>query len=380
MPSFNPATLTVQGKRKSFAVPGVSSLYLHVSETGTKTWLLKYKVDTVQRTYNIGRFPELPLATAKKEALRIRGSVSLGHDPQAERKEDRRALTIKALAAMYLEKHAKVRKKTWKSDERYLSRDVIPHCGNMTKVTRQDMGKLLDRVAERGAPISSNRLLAVLGSMFNWAICEGHLEDNPARMLSRRGVEKSRERVLSDEEIRTFWHGIKTAKQMSDPVRDLLRLALLTGQRIGEIARKPEIDNGVWILRQTKNSRTHRVPLAPMAAEVMSRRKDSYNKVAASHAWGRCRAKLGLSDARVHDLRRTMTSNLAELGVDRIVIGKMLNHISVDRATITGSVYDRYSYEKEKLAAFEVWEARLLSIIQDPERVSSTPERCVATI
>jgi integrase len=371
MPSFNPATLTVEGKRKSFAVPGVSSLYLRVSPTGTKTWLLKYKVGTVQRKYTIGRFPELPLATAKKEALRIRGSVSLGHDPQAERKEDRKALTVKAIAAMYLEKHAKLRKKTWKSDERYLNRDVIPHCGNMTKVTRQDVGKLLDRVAERGAPIGSNRLLAVLGSMFNWAIREGHLEDNPARMISRRGVERSRERVLSDEEIRIFWHGIKTAKPMSDPVRDLLRLALLTGQRIGEIARKPEIDGGgpggypVWILRQTKNSRTHRVPLAPMAAEVMSRRKDSYNKVAASHAWGRCRAKLGLSDARVHDLRRTMASNLAELGVDRIVIGKMLNHISVDRATITGSVYDRYSYEREKLAAFEVWEAKVLSIIQE---------------
>ena len=138
MPNFNPATLTVEGKRKSFAVPGVSSLYLRVSETGTKTWILKYKAGSAQRKYTIGRYPELSLPVAKKEALRIRGSVSLGHDPQAERREDRKALTVKAMAAMYLEKHSKIRKKTWKCDERSLSRDVIPHIGNLTKVTRPD--------------------------------------------------------------------------------------------------------------------------------------------------------------------------------------------------------------------------------------------------
>src|SRR5262245_54781547 len=86
MPNFNPATLTVTGKRKSFAVPGVSSLYLRVSESGTKTWTLKYKAGGTQRKYTIGRYPELSLAVAKKEALRLRGSVSLGNDPQGERK------------------------------------------------------------------------------------------------------------------------------------------------------------------------------------------------------------------------------------------------------------------------------------------------------
>jgi integrase len=252
MPSFNPAALTAKGKRKSFPVPGVSSLYLRVSETGTKTWIIKYKAGSIQRKYTIGRYPELSLPVAKKEALRIRGSVSLGHDPQAERKEDRKALTVKAIAALYIEKHAKPRKRTWENDQRMLNRDVIPHIGNMTKVTRQDVAKLIDRVAERGAPIASNRLLACISTMFNFAIREGHLEVNPANMISRRGVERSRERVLSDEEIRTFWHGIATASPMSEPVRDVLRLALVTGQRIGECSRKPEVDNGVWILRQTR--------------------------------------------------------------------------------------------------------------------------------
>ena len=364
MPNFNPATLTVEGKRKSFAVPGVSSLYLRVSETGTKTWILKYKAGSAQRKYTIGRFPELSLPVAKKEALRIRGSVSLGHDPQAERREDRKALTVKAMAAMYLEKHSKVRKKTWKCDERSLRRDVLPYIGNLTKVTRQDIAKLIDRVADRGSPIGSNRLLSFLRCMFNWAIREGHLEVNPANMISRRGVEKSRERVLSEEEIRTFWHGIKPAKPMGDGVRDLLRLALLTGQRIGECSRKPEVDGGIWILRETKNKRTHRVPLAPMAADVMLRRHESFSRHAATRAWARTRKQMNLGDACVHDLRRTMASNLARLGVDRVVIGKCLNHVSVDRATITGAVYDRYDYEKEKLAAFTLWEHDLLRIIE----------------
>jgi integrase len=364
MPNFNPASLSVKGKRKSFPVPGVSSLYLRVSERGTKTWLLKYKIGSTQRKYTIGRYPELSLTVAKKEALRIRGAVSLGHDPQEERREERKALTVKAIAALYIEKHAKPRKRTWRGDEKQLNRDVIPHIGNMTKVTRQDIGKLIDRVVERGSPIASNRLLACLRCMFNWAIREGIIEDNPARMISRRGVEQSRERVLSNEEIRRFWNGLATAKPISDGVRDLLRLALLTGQRIGEVAQMPEVENGIWILRHTKSKRTHRVPLAPMAAEIMSRRRDSFSSHAATRAWGRVRTQLQLGDARVHDLRRTMASNMAALGVDRIVIAKCLNHVSIDRATVTGAVYDRHSYEKEKLAAFTLWEAELLRIVQ----------------
>jgi hypothetical protein len=94
-------------------VPGVSSLYLRVSETGTKTWLLKYKIGSVQRKYTIGRYPELSLSIAKKEALRLRGSVSLGHDPQEERRQNRKALTVKAIAELYIEKHAKPKKRTW---------------------------------------------------------------------------------------------------------------------------------------------------------------------------------------------------------------------------------------------------------------------------
>lgn len=364
MPTFNPASLTVTGKRKSFTVPGVSSLYLRVSETGTKTWLLKYKAGSVQRKYTIGRYPELSLATAKKEALRIRGAVSLGNDPQEERKAERKALTIKAIAELYIEKHAKPRKRTWDADDKQLKRDVIPHIGSMTKVTRQDVAKLIDRVADRGSPIASNRLLACLRCMFNWAIREGLIEDNPARMISKRGVEQSRDRILTPVEIKRFWCGIDTASPMSNDVRDLLRLALLTGQRIGEVAQKPEVDNGVWVLRHTKNKRLHRVPLAPIATEVMSRRKGSFSSHAGTRAWSRVRASLDLSDVRVHDLRRTVASNMAELGVDRIVIAKCLNHVSIDRATVTGAVYDRYNYEKEKRAAFEAWEQRLLSITQ----------------
>jgi integrase len=372
MPAFNPASLSVKGKRKSFAVPSVSSLYLRVSETGTKTWLLKYKVGSVQRKYTIGRYPELSLTVAKKEALRIRGSVSLGHDPQEERREDRKALTIKAIAELYIEKHAKPRKRTWANDAKQLKRDVLPHIGNLTKVTRQDVAKLIDRVNDRGSPIASNRLLACLSAMFNWAIREGLLEDNPARMISKRGVEQSRDRILTPVEIRRFWRGIDNAHPMSEPVRDLLRLALLTGQRRGEIAQKPEVDNGTWVLRHTKNNRTHRVPLAPMAAEIMSRRKGSFSAHSATRAWDRVRASLGLSDVRVHDLRRTFASNLAQLGVDRVVIAKCLNHVSIDRATITGAVYDRYNYEREKLAAFSLWEQTLAIIIQEDEADTST--------
>jgi integrase len=168
---------------------------------------------------------------------------------------------------------------------------------------------------------------------------------------------------LSEEEIAAFWHGLAPAKPMSDGVRDLLRIALLTGQRIGEVTRKPEIADGVWILRQTKNGHLHRVPLMPMAAEIFARRKRSYGGHAATRAWTRVRASLGLADVNVHDLRRTMASQMASLGVDRVVIGKCLNHVSVDRATVTGAVYDRHGYDKEKRTAFALWEEKLDKVI-----------------
>jgi integrase len=363
MPSFNPANIIVTGKRKSFAVPGVSSLYLRVSENGTKTWTLKYKLGSLQRKYTIGRFPELSLAVAKKEALRLRGVISLGSDPQGERKAKRAALTVKEIADLYIQKHAMPKKRTWEADRRHLDRDVLPFIGNQSEVTRRDIAELLDRVADRGSPIASNRLMACVRGMFNWAIREGYVEHNPAQNLSRRGIERSRERVLSDDEIVRFWQGLPKAKPMSEEVRDLLRIALLTGQRIGEVTRRPEIADGVWILRQTKNGHVHRVPLLPMAAAIFARRTQGYGRFAATRAWTRVRASLGFADVNVHDLRRTMASQMASLGIDRVVIGKCLNHISIDRATITGAVYDRYSYEKEKVEAFRRWEEKLEHLI-----------------
>ena len=360
-------------------VPGFG---LRLTAGGAKSFILNYRNrDGTQRRLTIGRFPSLSATAARQQARELKAKVELGGDPLAAQGEHRRALTFRGLVDLFAERHL-ANMKQGQETERYLRRYAIPSFGKLKAagVKRQEIIHLVEKKATT-APVAANRLLSSIRRMYNWGIRRGLIESNPCALTQPPTVEKSRDRVLSDDEIREFWMNVDSASRMSDGVRTALRLLLVLGQRPSEICGMEwtELDakRGWWEIpgERTKSERVHRIPITALAAELIGKQPKTNAWVfssslksrplqvhALSHALRHNREHFGLQRFTPHDLRRTCASHLAAVGVERFLIGRVLNH--ADRE-ITG-IYDRYSYDKEKRRALEKWERKLRSIIGTP--------------
>ena len=306
-------------------------------------------------------------------------AASDGKDLEAEKEEKRNQPTFRYVATEYLEKHAKVKKRKWKEDERLIHKELLPHWDRRKadKITRRDVIEVLDGIANRGAPIQANRVLSLISKIFNWAIGRDLVENNPARLVAKPGKESRRERVLSEEEIRLVWDAFK----LQSPVTGtMLMLRLLTAQRGGEIEsmawKDLDLENGWWTIpgEIAKNGLAHRVPLTPMALKMLSQLQPISGTgrwvfpsptVKGQHITNVQKAAIrvkqlsGVEDFVLHDLRRTAASYMASGGVNRLVLGKVLNHVD---SSVT-AVYDRHGYDAEKRNALERWNGRLMEII-----------------
>jgi integrase len=266
-----------------------------------------------------------------------------------------------------------------------LRRELIPALGDRRaeEVHRTDVADLLDKVAIR-APVLANRLQNTISSVFSWALSEGLVTSNPVTGLRKRTKEVAKERVLSDDEIRRFWQATEVA---SPAFRDTLRLILLTGQRPGECAgiraEEVEIRAGLWTIPadRTKNKIEHTVPLVGQALAIViqlaetrktgrlivtprGKELTSQNLAKAMEA---LREGLFAEAVTPHDLRRTAATLMGRLEIDQMTIGRVLNHASTTKATVTGSVYDRHSYIPQKRRALEALDTELHQILMATE-------------
>jgi integrase len=359
----------------------------------TKSWSFVYrpKGSLKQRRYTIGDYPAWSLSQARDKALALRHAVQDGGDPVTERKSRREVLTLAALAERFIAKHAKPRLRTWQKYEALLRSHVLPVLGERPAeaVTRAEVANLLDKVAER-APIAANRTQNTLSSLYAWAISEGLAAVNPIQGLRPRAEEVVKDRVLTDDELRSFWTGTE-----SIPVgyRDAFRLILLTGQRPGECAgiSADELDDArrLWTIpaSRSKNKRAHVVPLVGRAHEIIAQLADGKRKgallttprggepsvVDLAKAFERLRSGgLFQSPVTAHDLRRTAATLMARLEIDRLTIAYVLNHASLTKRTVTGSTYDRHDYLPQMRRALEALDAevaRIVSGVAMPENV-----------
>jgi integrase len=267
-----------------------------------------------------------------------------------------------------------------------LEKDVLPALAlePLEAITRADIGEIIQKIVARGSPIQANRTYEIVRRLYNWALGTGLVETTPCLGLKAPCSEKSRERSLSSEEIQRLWQQLPKAP-MTWHVAQILRLCLVTAQRVGEVAgaRKSEIhlSDRVWRLPgfRVKNGCAHNVPLSAFAIELFreaiarsapdddlifgthfTKRPITANAV--SRAMNRSLGILGLDDVIPHDLRRTVATGMAKLGVTRLVVDKVLNHVSADRSTIAG-VYDRHAYEEEKRQALGAWSSYVQSIL-----------------
>jgi integrase len=356
-------------------------LYLVVQPSGARSWAVRYRHHNKSRKMTIGSYPVFNLAQAREAAGKALRTLAEGRDPGRERQEAR-ADTVEAIAAQFIERYSKRhnRPRTVATNETLLRQHVLPHWRGRTirDIRRRDVVDLVDGIA-RKYPVAANRVLFCVSKMFNWALSCDIIEASPAAGVPAPSPEHARERVLGDDEIHRVWHG---AVALGFPYGPIAQLLLLTGQRRDEIVMmkwaEVDMDLRLWTLpaERVKNARTHTVPLSDAAMAVLNAVPHVGDYVFASPdgkrpGHGRGKERLdrlagNITPWRFHDLRRTVASGLARLGVSLPVIEKILNHTSGSFAGVVG-VYQRHDFADEKRKALEAWAAHVGNLASQQE-------------
>lgn len=366
--------LKSHGKRYEVFDTHVPGLAIRVSASGRKTFTLYYRHRGRMRRIGLGRYPDVSLEKARKLAIQQRGRILDGADPagekQAEHAHDDH--TVQALYELYRSRKEKVLR-SWSEVRRIMEKEVLPRWRHrrVADIRRRDVRELVEEKAQT-APIQGNRVLERISALFTFAVDQDWIEANPAWRIKKPGQERSRDRVLTRDELRELWSALHETEakhadgspkpRLSQTLNDVFLVMLLTAQRCGEVCQmqwsEVDLDTGWWLIPGdvAKNHDPHRVPLTAMALEILKRRAGA-KKAAAILCKG------GVSfHFRAHDLRRTAASYMGEAGVDRFHIAHVLNHRSVTHSTVT-AIYDRYRYDKEKRAALEKWGEVLTGIV-----------------
>jgi integrase len=356
---------------------------LRVSYNGRKSWIVLYRCNGVKGRLTLGRFEVIPLIEARENARDALKAAAVGENPAAAKHRNRQAPTFKQLADRYIEEYAKTRKRTWQKDRRLLDRNVIPALGRQKAhlITRADLRTELNKIKNRPAPVESNRTFEVVRRLFNWAIEEEIVSENPAAKLQKPAEEIPRERTLTANELQALWLALDRASII---VRGVFRLMLLSDQRRNEVSRMRWADldrrDRWWNIpaELTKTKRPYRVPLTPGMVVII----EEIERLSLDPEWVFPKAgggrpvpetnvtrpfrklirEAGIAHFMPHDLLHTVTSHMTAMGISQFDVSKVRHHTSRDSKTMT-SRYDHYAYDREKRRALDLWNARLLDMV-----------------
>lgn len=402
------------GQQEHFdaALPGFA---LRVSSTGSKSYVFNYRINGRRRRLTIGDVNTHTLADARDEARAARIYADKGLDPiqqrEAEKKRNSLAAlqTFKAAREEFLKRYTGSRSKPLKERtrteyKRYLEVDFADWDNRpISAITSQGVRSALRDIVDRKAPVGANRALAALRVFFNWAADEELIEASPAAGIKKLGSERdyrdgSNSRFLSADELKTIW----CACEPKDVFGDIVRILILTGQRKGEVMqmrwqdiseKKISLADGrtinatIWTIPGgvegvTKNQISHDVYLPALAVDIIRNRdeiKDNPYVFAGRrkgrHFNGFSKAKLeldlacGISDWRLHDLRRTFVTMLNDdpLRIRSEVVEAIVNHVTGHKAGVAG-VYNRATYDVERHAAMDAWGRYIEAIITGSPR------------
>jgi integrase len=377
----------------------MKGLALRVSEGGRKAWSFLFTSPKYGKRARItlGAYPATSLAVARARALEAKGHVEAGNDPRdVFAAQDASAMTMANLIDSYMEKHVRPNLKSAKHMEERLSANVTPAIGSikLADLHRRDINRAIDPIVGRNRPTQARLVYTDLRGMLNWAVARGDLDRNPMDGMTAPAQVAVRERALSDEEIKTLWNGLPTSLPKSKACQHIIKLCLVTAQRVGEVAgmRREELDlkPPTWSLpgSRTKNGHPHLVPLSDLALNILEEAiadvgeksemvflNDEGSGPLPAHAVartigraqqageGRPMGRFGIAHWTAHDLRRTALTGMAKLGVPPIVLGHVANHRTTTKAGVTLGVYIQHGYQKEVRDALELWADRLDAII-----------------
>ena len=288
-----------------------------------------------------------------------------------------------AAAALFIERYAKANTKeqTWRESERLLATHVLPlwRACSVQEIARRDVVELMDAIVDRGAPVSANRTLAVIRRMFAWLVERGVLVTNPCTDVKAPTAEKSRDRVLTDDELAAVF---RACESLNEPFGALIKLLALTAQRRDEVGqmswREVDLNARMWTIpkERAKNGIAHDVPLSEASVTVLAgirritgSRGLVFTTTGETPVSGFSKMKKRLDMAVpnappwvLHDLRRTAASGMARLGITLPVVEKVLNHTSGSFGGVAG-IYQRHHFADEKRSALEVWSRHVEKIL-----------------
>jgi integrase len=361
----------------------IPNLGLRISERRLKTWMMVYRVNGKQRRQNLGRYPTMGLADARRAAQDILEKSQSGVDVVLEKAAAKHRINTEKfqdVAAEFIERYAKPKNKHWKGTADYFDRVIIPRWKDrpIASIKKAEVHALLDTYMREGKPIAANRCLAAIRKLFNWCVERGILELSPCHGIRSPGKENSRDRVLEPAEIAAIW---QAADKVGWPFHNYIKVLMLVGQRRTEVAsmewKHIDFENKLWTLprENTKAKRQHTVPLTdtvialiqqqpPLGTFVFTTKGDrpisGFTKMKK-----RLLEKAGLEDNWcLHDFRRTVASSAAQNGTSVHVISQLLNHSPGSISGVT-AIYNRYRYLPEMRIALSKWEDRLQEIFTE---------------
>jgi len=342
---------------------------------GRKQYFFKCRVAGKQRWIAIGTHGLITCEKARREATRISGIVASGDDPGKPRKGE---MTVAQAVDDFIEAHCQ----NLRTADEYawlLRHHVVEHWRErkLASITQEDVVKLLNTVQKKDKTKRiriTNRVRSALSRFFRWAKSEAlYKGPNPVADTEARKGLKARERVLTDDEIAAVWNA-----STEQPFGTIVRLLLLTAQRRSEVGgmRWSELDlkEGMWTIpkERHKSARGHTVPLTATAIALIQKTPQVGEALFAIRApgfngWGGAKRELdkesGTSGWTLHDIRRTVATQLQVLGIQPHVIAAVLGHSLTKLFGVT-AIYMRSTLEQEKRDALEAWEKRLLEIVK----------------
>jgi integrase len=331
---------------------------------------------------------------------------------------DRGKNTFAAAVRSYVEEYARPKQRRWRETARLLGlqpSDLKPIADGLvqrwqdrpiTEIDSHDLWSAIDEARRHAVPGMTARnkgtseararaLHSTLSGLFTWLLRQRRMAVDPSVGLHPPSAPKARERVLSSDEIRWFWRGVESADAprvpgAPKPFKGLLMLLLMLGARLNEVAgmtRDELRDDGAWHLSgaRTKNGRPHTVPLPPLARELIAAMPGDAGLVFTTNGgrsrvqgWSRVKRrvdaamvalardergpKAAIPPWRLHDLRRTCATGMAELGIAPHIVEAALNHVSGARAGVAGT-YNRAAYLDERRAALERWSQHIAGLV-----------------
>jgi integrase len=352
-----------------------------VTPKGRKVFIAMYRTQGGKsrlRKYTIGPYGRITLHHARTAAQRIFAARLDGRDPAAEKLELRRRQVVDRiddLVEAFIADHVS-KLRSGGELSRLLRRELILRWGarSVHDIKRRDISDLVFEAAVERGDHSAHKLLKTVKRFFSWCVGRAVLETSPGIGVKSPLKAASRDRVLTDEELARILRG---ARQIGGPYGAIIEFLILTGQRREEVARmtwdEVHLERRIWQLpaRRTKNGKDHVVHLSPEALSILGRLKQHEAFVFCVgkrpfQDFSRHKRKLdlicGVSNWRLHDLRRTCVSGMAALGIAPHVADKILNHQS---GTISGvaAVYQRHEFFAERKAALMLWGSHVGSIL-----------------